>query len=60
MIRQIANLKTKTQSLQSAHKIRQSQAQVKKAAEKALPTTGYLRNPMNGAFYLVPVTRWIE
>ena len=62
MIRQIANLKTKTQPLQSAHKIRQSPAQVKKVAatEKALPTTGFIRNPMTGGFYLVPITRWIE
>jgi hypothetical protein len=60
MIRQIANLKTKTGPLPSAPN-RKIQAQMKKeAARNALPTTGFLRNPMTGMSYVVPITRWIE
>ncbi|HEV3272897.1 MAG TPA: hypothetical protein VGZ93_12015 [Candidatus Methylacidiphilales bacterium] len=65
MIYQIATVKTKTEPLPTINrdllKARHIQFLVKeKVADRALPTEVFIRNPMNGGHYVVPITRWIE
>ena len=65
MIRQISDIKTKTEPLPQINKgliqARHIQANVKeRIVEGVLPNEGYLWNPMTSGPYLVPVTRWIE
>jgi hypothetical protein len=65
MIRQIADIKTRTEPLPTINrdllKARRVQAHIKEmAADGLAPTEGYLWSPMTAGPYLVPITRWIE